>query len=266
MTERVKVSVEKHVASVMLNRPEKHNALDLDMFEALAEAGQQLTRDRAVRAVVLEGAGVNFCAGIDTGMFAAGDSIINPAAMSPVPGSPANLFQRAAYVWRELPVPVICAIHGTAFGGGLQIALGADLRYARPDARLSIMEIKWGLMPDMAITTTLCRCMPADRIKELAWTGRIVDGQEACDLGLVTAVHDNPSQAAHDTAAGIAGKSPDAIRAIKQLFDEAWSLPAPDALKLEATLQMKLLGERNQVEAVMANIERREPRFCDPDG
>ncbi|MDH3532837.1 MAG: enoyl-CoA hydratase-related protein, partial [Gammaproteobacteria bacterium] len=122
----------------------------------------------------------------------------------------------------------------------------------------------WGLMPDMAITTTLCRCMPADRIKELALTGRVIDGAEACRLGLVTAVHEDPSQAARITAAEIADKSPDAIRAIKRLFDLAWTLSDADALRLEAELQLTLLGGQNQVEAAMSNIERRAPRFVDP--
>jgi len=266
MTDRVKVSIEDHVAVVTLNRPEKHNALDAEMFAALADSGQRLAGDRSVRAVVLEGSGVNFCTGLDTSIFAAGDAVINAAALAPMEGSLANRFQRAAYVWREVPVPVICAISGIAYGGGLQIALGADLRYARADSRLSIMEIKWGIMPDMAITATLCRCMPADRIKELALTGRVIDGTEAFQLGLVTAVHEDPSAAARDTAAEIAGKSPDAIRAIKRLFDTAWHLPDADALRLEAQLQMTLLGGHNQVEAVMSNIEGRAPDFADPEG
>ena len=143
-------------------------------------------------------------------------------------------------------------------------ALGADLRYARPDARLSIMEIKWGIIPDMAITTTLCRIMPADKIKELAWSGRVVDGREGLSLGLVTALHDDPSQAARDTARLIASKSPDAIRAIKRLFDRAWNLADADALKLEAGLQMSLLGGENQIEAVMANVDARTPEFTHP--
>ncbi len=264
MTERVTVSIDDHVAVVQLNRPDKHNAVDLRMFEALAETGQRLANNAAVRAVVLDAAGANFCAGIDISIFQQADSPIGAAAMAPGAASPANVFQHAAYVWREVPVPVICAISGIAYGAGLQIALGADLRYARPDARLSIMEIKWGIIPDMAITTTLCRLMPLDKIKELAWSGRIVDGEEALSLGLVTALHEDPSQAARDAARQIAGQSPDAVRRIKRLFDSAWDLPAADALKLEADLQLELLGGANQVEAVMANIEKRAPDFTDP--
>lgn len=263
MTERVRVSVRDHVAEVTLNRKDKHNALDLAMFEALAAAGDELAADGSVRAVVLRGAGDNFCAGIDTSLIAAGADAVDPALLEPRPPSPANLFQRAAFVWREVPVPVICAVTGVAYGGGLQIALGADLRYARPDAKLAIMEIRWGIIPDMAITTNLARCMPADRLKELALTGRVVDGTEAEHLGLVTRVYDDPLAAARTAAATIAGCSPDAIRGIKRLFDEAWSLRDADALKLEAELQLGLLGGVNQREAVAAAMERREPRFRD---
>jgi enoyl-CoA hydratase/carnithine racemase len=259
----VTVSIRDHVAEVTLNRADKHNALDLAMFEALAAAGDELAADASVRAVVLGGAGDNFCAGIDTSLFAAGSGAIDPGLLEPRPPSPANLFQRAAYVWREVPVPVICAIRGVAYGGGLQVALGADLRFARPDAKLSIMEIRWGLIPDMAITTTLARCMRADRLKELAFTGRVVDGAEAERLGLVTAVHEDPLAAARSAAESIAGLSPDAIRGIKRLFDEAWSLPDADALRLEAGLQLRLLGGGNQREAVAAAMGRREPQFRD---
>ena len=263
MTERVTISIEDHVAVVTLNRPDKHNAVDLKMFEALAHAGSKLAKNRTVRAVVLEGAGPSFCAGVDLDIFQQSDSPISGEAMSPGEDTPANFFQHAAHVWREIPVPVICAIHGIAFGAGLQIALGADLRYATAESRLSVMEIKWGIIPDMAISTTLPGLMATDKIKELAWTGRIVQGDEACALGLITAVHENPSQVARDTAQIIAGKSPDAICAIKALFDEAATLTIQQALQLEARLQLSLLGGPNQVEAVMANLEKRDPDFRD---
>ena len=265
MTERVTLTVKDHVATATLNRPDKHNALDRAMFEALEATGRQIAADPSIRVVVLEGAGPNFCTGIDTSTFTSGGSTFDPETMQPREDSPANLWQRAAYVWREVPVPVICAITGIAYGGGLQVALGADLRYAAADARFSVMEIKWGIIPDMGITTTLTRCMPADKLKELALTGRIVNGAEAHELGLVTALHDDPRQAARETAAEIAAKNPDAIRAIKRLFDSAWGLPDADALKLEASLQLSVLGKPNQVEAVMANVEGRSPRFADTE-
>ena len=186
---------------------------------------------------------------------------LDKSAFKPRDGTPANFFQSAAYVWRELPVPVIAAIEGVAFGAGLQIALGADIRYATADARLSIMEVKWGIIPDMAITATLRDVMPADRAKELGFTGRIVSGSEAGTMGLITAVHDDPLEAARELASEIAGKSPDAIRAIKTLINTAWHDSIERALQLEAKLQMSILGKPNQIESVTANLEKRPPNF-----
>jgi len=223
-----------------------------------------LAHDPSIRAVVLEGAGPSFCAGVDTSIFQQQGAALDAAQMAPGEATPANFFQHAAYVWRELPVPVICALHGTVFGAGLQIALGADLRYATPDCRLSIMEIKWGIIPDMAISKTLAGIVALDRLKELALTGRIVAGDEAFALGLVTAVHSDPAAAARATAAAIASRSPDAVRAIKKLLDKAAELSVAEALRLEAQLQLSLLGGANQREAVLANIERRPPEFADP--
>ena len=262
MGDRVTVEIKDHVADVTLNRPDKHNAVDLGMFEALIEAGETLAKDANVRAVVLRGAGDNFCAGIDLSVFQ-GDGLagLDKSTFKPRDGTPANFFQSAAYVWRELPVPVIAAIEGVAFGAGLQIALGADIRYATADARLSIMEIKWGIIPDMAITATLRDVMPADRAKELGFTGRIVSGSEAGTMGLITAVHDDPFEAARELASEIAGKSPDAIRAIKTLYNTAWHDSIERALQLEAKLQMSILGKPNQIESVTANLEKRPPNF-----
>ena len=264
MTSRVTYSVVDHVARVTLNRPDKHNAIDYQMFAELADVGQELAQDQSVRAVILHGAGEHFCAGIDISVFQQQEPVATAEAMAPCDGSPANLFQRAAYVWREIPVPVICAIQGAAYGGGLQIALGADLRFAAPDARLSIMEIKWGLVPDMAISTTLRGIVPVDIAKSLAWSGKVVTGDEALRLGLVTEIHDDPLQASNEMARSIANKSPDAIRAVKQLMNESWALSEAGALELEARLQMSLLGQQNQIEAAKANMEGRPPEFSDP--
>lgn len=263
MSTSVTVSVDDHIAKVTLNRPDKANAINLEMFDALGATGRELAKDRSVRAVVLTGAGDNFCGGIDTGIFQDESFEFGPQALAPLDGSAANRFQAAAYVWREMPVPVICAIKGVAFGGGLQIALGADLRLARPDARLSIMEIKWGIIPDMAITTTLRDLLPLDHVKQLAWTGEPVTGEEALDMGLVTALHDDPLAAAMEMAATICVKSPDAIRSMKRLFNSAWHLSEPAALALEAELQLGVLGKKNQLEAVMANLQKRAPEFDD---
>jgi enoyl-CoA hydratase/carnithine racemase len=264
MSERVSIAIEEHVAVVTLNRPDKHNAVDLEMFSALADAGERLASDTTVRAIVLQGAGPSFCAGVDLSIFQSGDDAISAAKMAPGETTPANFFQRAAFIWREVPVPVIGALHGTVFGAGLQIALAADLRYSTPDCRFSVMEIKWGIIPDMAISATAPSLMTTDKIKELAWTGRIVDGEEAKSLGLVTALHAEPQLAAIETARQIASRSPAAIRAIKRLFDESPGLTVAEALKLEAQLQMSLMGGVDQIEAVMANLEKRDPRFEDP--
>ena len=263
LNDRVKVTWNEHVAEVMLNRPGKYNALDMQMFEALGAAADALGRETKLRAVILHGAGDNFCAGIDVGVFTDPSIRIDQALMQPIAGSRANLFQRAAYAWRELPVPVICALHGVTYGGGLQIALGADLRYAAADTRFSIMETKWGLIPDMSISATLRDIVPADRIKELAWSARVFDTSEALELGVITGVRADPLDAARKFANDCAARSPEAIRGIKKLVNEAWSLSEDESLALEAKLQLAIMGSPNQVEAVRANIENRQPDFSD---
>lgn len=264
MNDRVRVDIENSVATVMLNRPDKHNAVDLAMFEALAEAGNTLKHDNSVRAVVLHGNGANFCAGIDVSVFAGeGIGAVGDHLMDPGKQTPANLFQSVAWVWQEVPVPVIAALQGVVFGAGLQIALGADIRYAAPDARFSIMEAKWGLIPDMAISVTARAVVPLDRLKELAYTARTVAAAAALDLGLITAVHDDPLAAARKTAHEIASRSPSAVRSMKQLFGAGWLATDAELLALEARLQAALLGSEHQRESVLANIEKRAPIFGD---
>ena len=263
MSEALIITKQDHVATVTLNRPSKHNAINLELFAALADAGTELGADSSVRVVVLQGEGPSFCAGIDLSVLQNSGEDLSPEMLQPADGSIANFFQRAAYVWRELPVPVICAVHGNVFGAGLQIALGADLRYASPDCQFSVMEIKWGIIPDLAISTNLTRLIATDKAKELAWTGRIFDAKEASAMGVITALSEEPQGTAQAVAAAIAGRSPDAIRAIKRLFDESEHLTDADALQLEAHLQMALLGRTNQVEAVAANLEKRLPNFTD---
>jgi enoyl-CoA hydratase/carnithine racemase len=257
------IDTDTHVANVMLNRADKLNAVDLEMFEALGAAADAIALDKSIRAVVLHGAGGNFCAGIDLGIFANSDLDFAEALNTPVAPSAANLFQRAAYAWRELAIPVICAIEGVAFGAGLQIALGADIRYAAPDAKLSIMEAKWGIIPDMGITATLRHLVAPDVAKELSWSARILGSEEAQSLGLVTTVADEPVSAARRFAEGCATKSPDAIRGIKRLINQAWQTSEADALALEARLQGGIIGGENQMEAVNANLAKRKPEFRD---
>lgn len=261
MSERVRIDITDHVAEVTLNRPDKYNALDPAMFDAITEAGRSLAEDRSVRAVVLRGEGKHFCAGIDLAALSGGDGAVDPGAMAPVEGSPANRFQMPAWVWKTLPVPVVAALHGVVYGGGLQIALGADIRYAAPDAQLSVMEIKWGLIPDMGLTQTLRDVMPLDKVKELTFTGKVVSGEEAAALGLVTRVTENPLEAARALAREIAAKSPDAIRAGKRLLEESWRDDAAGGLRREAELQSGLIYSPNQLEAVSANLQKREPEF-----
>lgn len=263
MKDRISLRVDSHVAEVMLDRADKYNAVDVRMFEALGEAADQIAADSSIRAVVLYGAGGNFCAGIDLDVMASSELDFADALLTPLQPSPANLFQRAAYAWRELQMPVIAALQGVTFGAGLQIAMGADLRYSASDARYSIMESKWGLIPDMSISTTLRHIMPPDRVKELAWTARVLTAQEALDYGLLTAVVDDPLAAARAMAADCAARSPDAIRGIKTLVNHAWQISEADALAMEARLQGAVMGRSNQIEAVQANLEKRAPVFKD---
>jgi enoyl-CoA hydratase/carnithine racemase len=266
MTELVTIDVQDGVADVRLNRVDKYNALSPDMFQAIIAAGESLAERRDVRAVVLSGNGRGFCAGLDMGSFqgmAGGRQGGGASALLNRDERPENHAQRPAYVWKRLPVPVIAAIHGVAYGGGCQIALGADIRFATADAKLSVMEIKWGLIPDMSLTQTLRDLVPLDIAKELTFTGRVVSGTEAKALGLVTHVVDDPLAAALALARDIAGKSPDAIRAGKRLLEESWHADERTGLRLEAELQTALIGSPNQVEAIKANFENRAPKFQD---
>ena len=266
MSDRVTISLADGVADVRLNRADKMNALDTAMFEGLVSAGRELAADPKVRAVVLSGNGRAFCAGLDFASFMGMASSERPARniLSREEGTPANFGQMAAYVWTSLPVPVIAAVHGVAFGGGLQIALGADIRFIAPDAQMSVMEIKWGLVPDMSGTQTMRHQLRLDVLKELTFTGRIVKGQEAVELGLATHVSDNPLESAMTLAREIAGKSPDAVRAAKKLLNEAVRGSLEEGLKLEEKLQVSLIGGANQVDAVQANMQKRPAAFKDP--
>jgi enoyl-CoA hydratase/carnithine racemase len=269
MEERVSISVSEGVADVRLVRADKMNALDQAMFQALVDATDRLSREKDLRAVVLSGEGRAFCAGLDMGRFAA----MKEQGGNGIPGGEkrdltvrthgeANFAQQAVWGWRQLPVPVIAAVHGVAFGGGFQLALGADMRFIAPDARMSIMEIKWGLVPDMAGTPILASLVRDDILRELTYTGRIFSAQEAMAYGVATRICDDPRTAALEVARDIAGKSPDAIRAAKRMLNNLSVDPAP-ALLAESVEQQKLIGSANQTEAVRANIEKRAPKFAD---
>ncbi len=266
MSDRVRVTSTDGVADVRLSRPEKLNALDPAMFAGLVETGRALAADPSVRAVVLSGEGRGFCAGLDFASFMAlADGGGGPGLLRREEASAVNAAQRAAWIWTEVPVPVIAAVHGVAYGGGLQIALAADLRLVAPDAQLSVMEIKWGLIPDMTGTQTLRHLVRLDVAKELTFTGRVVSGREAVELGLATRVADDPHAAALALAREIAGKSPSAIRAAKRLLHATVAASREDGFQLEERIQRELIGSPNQLEAVQANLERRAPRFVDPE-
>lgn len=260
MSDRILLEVIEHVAFVTLNRAAKLNALDLPLLEALHATSAALHARDDVRAVVICGAGESFCSGLDVASFA-DDPAVLQKAFQPVPGGHGNFVQHAFLNFRALPVPVICALHGRCFGGGLQLALAADIRICAPTAQLSIMEVRWGLVPDMGITQTAPGSVPLDVLKELTMTAAVVTGDEALALRLVTRLHDEPVAAARRMAETIASHSPDAIRAAKTLFEQAPGLAREEALTLEATLQAGLIGRPNQLEAIQANFAGRPAQF-----
>ena len=260
MTEdRVSVRVADAIADVRLNRPDKLNAIDTAMFEALSEASAAVAARDDVRVVVLSGSGRGFCAGIDVASLAGG----KPESLQKRTHGIANLFQNAAWGWRSLAVPVIAAIHGVAFGGGLQIALGADIRIVAPDAKLAVLEARWALVPDMSGIALLRGLVRDDVARELTYTARQVSGTEAVELGLATRVADDPLAAAMELAARIAGGSPRAVRAAKRLLGLAQDAGAAEILLAEAREQEQLLHGPDVAEILTAQAEGRAPRFAD---
>lgn len=258
---RVRVRVdERGIARVSLTRAEKHNGVDFEMIAALRQSAKGLRKRRDVRAVILHGDGPSFCAGLDfktvmgqpAKAFLGFMSLFKPWR---------NRFQDVNLCWRDLPVPVIAAIHGNCFGAGIQLALAADVRIARPDAKLSIMEAKWGLIPDMGGTVLLRNILPRDVATELAMTGRIISGTEAEALGLVTRTADDPLAEAEKLAAELLTRSPDAVTATKRLFDQAWFASEYGALAAERRWQRRLMGSRNQRIAVERNMKKAEQPF-----
>jgi enoyl-CoA hydratase/carnithine racemase len=248
------------IAKVTLTRADKLNALDPAMFAALIETGERLAGATGLRAVVLAGEGRAFCAGLDLASMAgfAGTSLAERTH------GDANLFQQATLVWRKLPVPVVAAIHGVCFGGGLQIATGADLRVVAPDARLAIMEMKWGIIPDMAGMALWRGLVRDDVLRELTYTNREISGLEAVELGLATIADPDPLARAAAIASEIALRNPDAVRAAKALFNSHRDMTAEAVLIEESRLQQALLGSPNQLEAVASQMQGRPGRFADP--
>ena len=284
MAPRVTISTENGIADVRLDRPDKLNALDTPMLDGILQAGEQLAADPSIRVVVLSGEGRGFCAGLDAASLGAiaggspGDpdpefadayahfaTVAGPIAER-MDGRITNVYQQVAHQWSTLAVPVIAACHGVVFGGGLQIALGADIRFTAPDAKWSVLEIRWSLLPDMTGIPQLIRLAGLDVVKELAFTGRMLSGTEAVDLGVATHVSDTPHDDAMALAAEIADKNPDAIRGMKALCNAAGTRPLAASYLEESQLMERLIGSPNQVEATMAYLEKRDPVFVDPTG
>ena len=261
--DRVELTLEGGVAHVQLSRPDKMNALDEAMFAGIVEAGQHLFEEPKARCVVLSGAGRAFCAGLDLASMGRTDRPREVPLTERTHGN-ANHPQQAAAVWRKLPVPVVAAVHGVCFGGGLQIASGADVRVVSPDARLAVMEVKWGLVPDMAGYWLWRGNVREDVLRELSYTHREFSGEEAIGFGFATHADANPLARAMALAQDIAAKSPNAVRAAKAIANRWWDATADQLLLAESHEQMKLMGTRNQKEAVMAGLERRKAEFVDP--
>ena len=258
--ERVVVSIADGIADVRLNRPDKLNALDPAMFTAIADTIDRLGAEAGLRCVVLSGEGRGFCAGLDMASMAQGGDDADLLARN---HGDANLAQQVAWGWRKLPVPVIAAAQGIAFGGGLQILSGADIRFAAPDTRFSVMELKWGIVPDMGGFALWRGLVRDDVLRELIYTAREFDCSEAHAQGFVTHIVDDPRAAAMTLAKAIAGRNPHAIRAAKRLANLAGDAASPEILVAGSEEQKKLLRSPNQMEAVMANMQKRAPDFTD---
>jgi enoyl-CoA hydratase/carnithine racemase len=267
MSERVSVSIADGIADVRMTRTDKRNALDAAQFAAIIEAGESLKSEPGLRAVVLSGEGRSFCAGIDLGGFQRANAGAAPQDRDAEPEHPAASFlrdgaithvgQQACWVWQELPVPVIAAVHGHALGGGFQLALGADIRFVHPDTQLSLREVYWGLVPDMTGTLTLASLVRSDVLKDLLFTARIFDGREGLELGVVSKLTDDPYEDAHEYARVIAGQNPDAVRAGKELLNRFYHQRAAEQFASERDLIRTLSGTANQAETIRANLENR---------
>lgn len=249
MSERVSLEIDGPIAHVRLARAEKMNGLDLPMMHELVATAKQIERNRSVRSVVISGEGRAFCAGLDFASVGKQPGKMMRSFVKVPRLQRLNLFQRVCWVWRELPVPVVAAIHGACYGGGMQIALACDFRVAAPDAELSVMEAKWGLIPDMTGSVTLRELVPIDVAKRLTMTAEVFDGRRAQELGLVTEVADDPLAAATALAEAVSARSPDAVAATKRLFHKSWTASERKAFWVESWEQLRLLRSKNHVRA-----------------
>lgn len=257
-TDRVVLEVNNNIAYVTLNRPDKHNGLDRRMLEELVRTAKTIRRDRSIRCVILTGAGPSFCAGLDFGHVAKNPGMV-PRFFAKLPWSKDNMFQRPAHIWRDLPVPVIAVVHGNCFGGGLQIILACDYRIAEPGTTLSVLEMKWGLIPDMSGMVTMSRLTRLDIAQELTMTGRFFSGREGLEYGLISKISDTPLADAEELARTICEKSPDAIAATKYLFRKTWKKDTRTALFWERFTQLKLFAGKNQRIAMANALNKDKP-------
>lgn len=260
MTKYVEHTITDSIAHVRLTRPEKLNALRLQTLDELVATAQELRRDRGLRAVVLSGDGDSFCAGLDFAHVMKQPGAI-ARSFAPRPWRGTNTFQEAGWAWRRLPVPVIAAVHGHCLGGGLQIALGADFRIATPDSTWSVLEGKWGIIPDMSGIASLAELIGIDRAKLLTMTARMLSGKEAYDLGLVTDLDPDPVAAAHLLAAELSSKSPDALAAAKRLFNDTWHSSPRRVFARERIEQLRLLFAANTKATQKAVFAKAAPVF-----
>lgn len=261
MTERVTIRIDGPIAHVELNRPDKRNGLDLAMMRALVDAARKLRANRDVRAVLLTGAGSSFCAGLDFAAVGRNPRSFMLNFFRP-PWRSTNLYQEMCWAWRRLPVPVLAVIEGHCFGGGMQLALGADFRFTTTDCQFSVMEAKWGLVPDMSGTVTLRELLPMDVAMRLTMTGEIFDGTRAHELGLVTDVSDDPLAAAKELAAQIVTRSPDSVARTKKMLHQVWNVAPWRAFRLESRHQLRLITGRNHKIARAANAKNKQPDFA----
>lgn len=271
MSNAIDITIENHIAHLQLNRPDAHNAINGAIMNGLLDFARQMMNPGEVRVIVISGKGKSFCAGIDMSSFAemaSGD--LNSEredvteAMADLSPAGANRAQQIGWLWQEVPIPVIAAIHGVSLGGGFNLALGADIRLVHPQASLGLVEITWGLTPDMSATQSLRRLTSLDRAKELAMTGRRFSGEQALDYGLATEVTPTPVEDALALAEQIVGRNPDAVRAIKQVLNQSALVGVAEGLQQEAAASQGILGSSNQVEAISAKFEGRLACFSDP--
>lgn len=264
MENRVTIEKQGHISIVKLSRPEKMNALDPAMFEGIIEAAEKVEQDSSCRVVVMTGEGRAFCAGLDLASMS-GSNGQNPGntTLADRTHGVANTFQQAVWAWRALSVPVIAAVHGVAFGGGLQIMLAADIKYIAADTKLSVMETKWGIIPDMAGTQLMRHTVRDDIIRELTYTHRIFSGEQAVEYGFATHLSENPLEDAMTLAKEIASKSPSAIVTAKKVLNQAPYLSVEEGLMLESVAQDKIMMKKNQMEAVFSSMQKREANFED---